>query len=33
MVLLMVILASIFFFVVDGALGYLTSLLTKIGQG
>ncbi len=32
MVLIMVILASVFFFVVDGALGYLTSLLTKIGQ-
>ena len=33
MVLIMVILASVFFWVVDGALGYLTTLLTKIGQG
>lgn len=33
MVLIMVILAAIFFFVVDGALGFLTTLLTKIGQG
>ena len=33
MVLIMVVLAGVFFFIVDGALGYLTSLLTKIGQG
>ncbi len=32
MVLIMVVLASVFFFVVDGALGYLTSLLTTIGR-
>ncbi len=33
MVLIMVVVASIFFFVVDGALGYATTLLTKLGQG
>jgi preprotein translocase subunit SecE len=33
MVLIMVVIAGLFFFLVDGALGYLTSLLTKIGQG
>ena len=33
MVLIMVIVASFFFWVVDGALGYLATLLTKIGQG
>jgi preprotein translocase subunit SecE len=32
MVLIMVVLASVFFFVVDGALGYLTRLLTTIGR-
>lgn len=32
MVLIMVVLAAAFFFVVDGALGFLTTLLTKIGQ-
>ena len=31
MVLLMVILAGVFFFVVDGALGFLTNYVTKIG--
>jgi preprotein translocase subunit SecE len=33
MVLIMVVLAGLFFYLVDGALGYLTNLLTKIGQG
>ncbi len=32
MVLIMVVLAGVFFYVVDGALGYLTSFLTKLGQ-
>ena len=31
MVLLMVVLAGVFFFVVDGALGFLTNYLNKIG--
>ena len=31
MVLLMVVLAGVFFFVVDGALGFLTNYVTKIG--
>lgn len=32
MVLIMVILAGVFFYVVDGAMGYLTSFVVKIGQ-
>lgn len=32
MVLIMVVLAGVFFYVVDGALGFLTSYLTKLGQ-
>jgi len=31
MVLLMVVLAGVFFFVVDGAMGFLTNYVTKIG--
>jgi preprotein translocase subunit SecE len=31
MVLLMVVLAGVFFFVVDGTLGFLTNYVTKIG--
>ena len=31
MVLIMVVLAGVFFFVVDGALGFLTNYVTKIG--
>jgi len=31
MVLIMVVLAGVFFFVVDGALGFLTNFLNKIG--
>jgi preprotein translocase subunit SecE len=31
MVLLMVVLAGVFFFVVDGALGFLTTYINKIG--
>ncbi|HVZ29823.1 MAG TPA: preprotein translocase subunit SecE [Asticcacaulis sp.] len=33
MVLLMVVIAGVFFFVVDSGLGYLTTFLTKLGQG
>jgi preprotein translocase subunit SecE len=33
MVLIMVVIAGLFFFLVDAGLGYLTTLLTKIGQG
>jgi len=32
MVMIMVILAGLFFYVVDGALGFLTSYLTKLGS-
>nr|WP_209718308.1 MULTISPECIES: preprotein translocase subunit SecE [Asticcacaulis] len=32
MVLLMVVLAGVFFFLVDGALGFLTQQLTQIGR-
>ncbi|ESQ93136.1 hypothetical protein ABENE_06190 [Asticcacaulis benevestitus DSM 16100 = ATCC BAA-896] len=32
MVLIMVVLAGVFFFVIDGALGFLTNYVTKIGQ-
>ena len=32
MVLIMVVLASVFFFLVDGALGFLTQQLTQIGR-
>ena len=31
MVLMMVVLAGVFFFIVDGALGFLTNYVTKIG--
>ncbi|MDV6329212.1 preprotein translocase subunit SecE [Asticcacaulis sp. 201] len=31
MVLIMVVLAGVFFFVIDGALGFLTNYVTKIG--
>ena len=33
MVLIMVVLAGIFFYVVDGGLGFVTNYVTKIGQG